>query len=112
MSIWITTTFVPTSISTEEPVLGLECGAHKIPRRLPSEIASWSPDWFFALGRALCFRVGGFRPAANESAHAFGRESCHNLCGSTFCKSHRKSPRPDHHGSVWRFSVPGVPRLF
>jgi len=109
---WITLRFLHTSMSAEEPVLGLECSAHKILRRSSSEIASRPPDLVSDLGGAVRCGNGGFRKKADEITRVIDRKDRPSSSEPDVSKSDWKSERADHDGSVWRFPVPGVPRLF
>src|SRR5579872_1855122 len=97
----------------ESPILGLQCRVHKIPRRSPSEIATRTPGWVPHVDRTLRTRVVGNRPrAADETARHERQDDGGRRGKSDLRKGHRKSECSDHHGSVRRFSMPCVPRIF
>ena len=108
----ITLSFSRTSISAEERHLGLECTAHKIPRRWSSEIAFRPPVQVSDRGHILRSSLSGLRKAASETARNFEHKDRRSTIEPEFCESDRKSECPDHDGSFWRFPVSGLPRVF
>ena len=108
----ITRRFFHTSMSAEGTVLGLECGAHIFPRRSSREIAPRPPTWIVDLGRAIRFDACGIRAAAAEGSKSGERQSSGAGSEPGLSKSDRESQCAHHHGSLWRLSVPGLPRFF
>src|SRR5580692_651632 len=108
----ITLVLARTSMSAERPLLGLECGAHKILRSASSEIAFRPQIHTSVPGCSLRYLLNGIREATGQNATLFERQTSRRTArGRQLRKGDWKPQRSHQDGSFRRFPMPCVPRF-